>query len=205
MGDDTTADDLTAVARVLGEAFADDPVIMGLVGGGRARRDRATHLFTALLRAEAGDGAGTVVDVARDDDGAVLGVAVWERPGTHGATLPALVGQAPTFLRALGVTGVPRALTGRQALARCRPEQPHWYLGQIGVTAVARGTGVGSSLLEHRLRAADGTGVGAYLESSTERNRALYRRFGFEEQGEIPGVPAARPVAMWREPAPVTV
>lgn len=197
-----TVDDLSAVCRVLGEAFADDPVIVGLVGGGPARQARATHLFAALLRAEHRD---VVVDVARDDDGALLGVAVWERPGARGATVPALVREAPTFVRALGVAGVPRALTGRTALSRHRPSSPHWYLGQIGVTAAARGTGVGSTLLAHRLRTIDGTGAGAYLESSTERNRALYRRFGFEPQGEIPGVPAARPVAMWREPARATV
>jgi ribosomal protein S18 acetylase RimI-like enzyme len=198
-----TADELPVVARVLGEAFADDPVILGMVGGGQGRQDRARYLFAALLRAE--QDRGVVVDVARDDEGAVLGAAVWERPHARGATWPALVGEARTFLRALGITGVPRALAGRTALARYRPAWPHWYLGQIGVTAAARGTGVGSSLLEHRLRTVDESGVGAYLESSTERNRALYRRFGFESQGEIPGVPAARPVAMWREPVGVTV
>jgi ribosomal protein S18 acetylase RimI-like enzyme len=198
-----TADELPAVTRVLGEAFADDPVIVGMVGGGHGRQDRATYLFTALLRAELH--RGVVVDVARDDEGAVLGAAVWERPDAPGARLPELVGEARTFLRALGVTGVPRALAGRTALSRYRPAWPHWYLGQIGVAASARGTGVGSSLLEHRLRTVDDSRVGAYLESSTERNRALYRRFGFEPQGEIPGVPAARPVAMWREPVGVSV
>lgn len=198
-----TADELPAVARVLGEAFADDPVILGMVGGGDGRQDRATHLFRGLLQAESEHGV--VIDVARDSEGLVLGVAVWEPPDARGATLPALLGQARTFLLALGVTGVPRALTGWTALSRQRPTRPHWYLGQIGVAAIARGSGVGSSLLAHRLRTVDECGAGAYLESSTERNRALYRRFGFESRGEIPGVPAARPMAMWREPVAVTV
>lgn len=192
-----TPADLPAVAAVLGEAFEDDPVIVGFVGPRDGRRERATHLFGALLAAE-GDAA--VVDVVRGHDGALLGAAVWELPGTDGATLPALLGQTPGFLRALGLGGVRRALTGRSAFARRRPAEDHWYLGQIGVTAAARGAGVGSRLLEHRLRFIDAAGVGAYLESSTERNRGLYRRHGFEPQGVIDGVPHAEPVAMWRAP-----
>lgn len=193
-------DELPAVAAVLGEAFQDDPVVVGMVGRGAGRRERATHLYAALLRAEGADAV--VVDVARDDEGAVVGAAVWERPGTCGPSLPTLLREMPTFLRALGVAGVPRALRGLSAFSHSRPAGPHWYLGEIGVATAARGAGVGSRLLAHRLRHVDATGVGAYLESSTTRNRALYARHGFVERGEIRGVPGAHPVAMWREPRP---
>ena len=198
-----TGADMPDVANVLGEAFEDDPVILSMVGEGPGRRERATHFFTALLRAELG--CGVVVDVARDLGGAVIGAAVWEQPQVPSATLPALLGQTRTFVRAFGVTGIPRALTTRAALARCRPASPHWYLGQIGVAASARGAGVGSALLAHRLRHVDDARSGSYLESSTERNRALYLRHGFEEHGVIAGVRSAEPVAMWREPAPAGV
>ncbi len=193
-----TSVDLPDVAAVLGEAFEDDPVIVGMVGAGADRRERATHLFTALLHAELG--RGVVVDVARDTDGTILGAAVWERPDAAGATMPALLAQTRTFVRAVGLWGIPRALTARAALGRVRPTSPHWYLGQIGVVAAVRGTGIGSGLLAHRLRQVDDLGSGSYLESSTERNRALYLRHGFASRGVITGVPDARPVAMWREP-----
>lgn len=199
MGAATEAD-MPAVVDVLGEAFEDDPVILAMVGDGVGRRERATHLFRALLHAELG--RGVEVDVARDPADSVIGVAVWERPDAPGATLPALLGQTRTFVRACGVSGIPRALCTRAALARCRPTGPHWYLGQIGVAAAARGAGVGSSLLAHRLRQIDDARAGSYLESSTERNRSLYRRHGFAERGVIAGVPDAEPVAMWRRPVP---
>ncbi len=196
-----TSADLPDVACVLGEAFEDDPVIVSIVGPGAARRERATHLFNALLRAEHGNGV--VVDVARDTSGALLGAAVWEEPDGQGASLPALFAQAGTFVRAVGVLGIPRALATRSALARYRPGRPHWYLGQIGVASSVRGTGVGSHLLAHRLRQVDDSCAGSYLESSTERNRALYLRHGFASHGVIEGVPDAAPVAMWRAPVGV--
>jgi hypothetical protein len=47
---------------------------------------------------------------------------------------------------------------------------------------------------------ADAEGMPAYLESSNERNLALYARHGFEVASEvaIPGGPRIWP--MWREP-----
>ena len=51
------------------------------------------------------------------------------------------------------------------------------------------------------LERCDGEGVPAYLESSTERNRALYERNGFAmtERFHMPGRgPVVR--SMWREP-----
>jgi ribosomal protein S18 acetylase RimI-like enzyme len=71
-------------------------------------------------------------------------------------------------------------------------------LAEIGVSSAARGFGVGTLLLEHRLELIDHTRDAAYLESSTERNRALYRRHGFVELGIIEGLPSGAPMAMWR-------
>jgi len=193
-----TPDELDAVAAVLGEAFADDPVVVGMIGSADGRRERAAALYAALLRAE--DAAGLAVDVAREPDGTIVGAAVWERPGAPGATLGALLRETPGFVRALGLHRVPIALRGWSAFARQRPDEPHWYLGEIGVSAARRGRGIGSRLLAHRLRHVDEQRGAAYLESSTPRNRALYVRHGFEPRGEIRGVHAARPVAMWRAP-----
>jgi hypothetical protein len=46
----------------------------------------------------------------------------------------------------------------------------------------------------------DDEGMPAYLEATTERNRALYERHGFVALGplELPGGPTMQ--AMWREP-----
>lgn len=60
------------------------------------------------------------------------------------------------------------------------PHEPHWYLPLIGVEPMAQGRGLGTALLRHRLERCDAEGLPAYLEATTERNRDLYARHGFE-------------------------
>lgn len=188
--------DLPAAARVLAEAFRDDPVMAAILPGGR-RIERLTTLFTALLRGAAFETGS--VDLARRSDGdEILGVAAWEGPGA--ASLPWR--QLPGYLSALGVAGIVRAAALSSRLARHRPRSPHWYLAQIGVSPAARGLGVGGALLRSRLETLDVTRTTAYLESSTPDNRRLYGRLGFEEIAPIPGNRGASPMAMLRPPAP---
>ena len=186
--------DIDDTARVLAEAFADDPVLAGFVPAGARRSERRALLFAAMMRS--GPLAAGTVDVAVDARGRILGAAVWERPG--GVPTGRLLAQAPAFLGALGVRGALRAVGHLRALRRARPGLPHWYLAEVGVGAAARGLGVGSALLRHGLARVDAAGGAAYLESSTERNRALYRRSAFLELGTLPAVADARPAAMWR-------
>jgi len=186
--------DLEDVTRVLAEAFAEDPVLAGFVPAGPRQLERLALLFAALLRS--GPLPAGTVDVAVDARGGILGAAVWEAPG--GIATHRTLRQAPTFFRALGVAGALRAAVRLRTLDRARPGLPHWRLAEVGVSATARGLGVGSALLAHGLARVDADRSAAYLESSTERNRALYRRNGFAELGPLTGLAGARPVAMWR-------
>lgn len=190
--------DLVAAAGVLAEAFVDDPVTGPVVGGpARDRLVRTQHLFTGLLRTVIPDG--TVEVARRSGDAAVLGVAIWEAPGAP-AGIGRLASQLPSFWRACGPDGLWRAASTKHALDQHRPRRPHWYLQEIGVTAEARGQGVGGALLTSRLAGIDRDDAAAYLESSTEHNRRLYRRHGFVDVAPVRGV-AAAPMTMWRAPA----
>lgn len=182
--------------KPLADAFAEDPVMATFVSAGSDRRGRLEKLFWAMLRS--GPLAARTVDVAVDENGSILGTAVWEEPRRGRERSRSFVGQIPAFLDALGLRGALAALRYRAVLQHPRPVLPHWYLAEIGVSPEARGLGVGSLLLTHRLGLVDAAREGAYLESSTERNRALYRRFGFVEFGTIQGLPSGRPMAMWR-------
>lgn len=186
-------------ASVLASAFENETVMGSLVAGPN-RRARLAGLFGALMRS--GALASGRVDVARRDDGVVLGAAIWEAPGRH-ASILAQVRRAPEFVRALGWRGLPAAIRLQNLLGSYRPTEPHWYLAQIGVGDAARGAGVGSALLTSRLAAIDASGMPAYLESSNERNRALYRRYGFTTIADVRGIPGASPAAMWRPAATV--
>lgn len=190
--------DLAAAAAVLAEAFVDDPVT-GVVVGGPAhdKLARTHHLFLGLLRPVIADGT---VDVARRaGDTRLLGVAIWEAPAAV-TSMGRLASQLPSFWRACGPDGLWRAVTTKHAIDRHRPRRPHWYLQEIGVSAAARGQGVGGALLDARLAGVDCQDAPAYLESSTERNRRLYRRHGFVDVAPVRGV-AAAPMTMWRPPA----
>ena len=122
------------------------------------------------------------------------GTALWLPPGVHSdeeeldAVLESTV--EPSL--------APETATIFERMATYHPAEPHWYLAQIGVSAEARGMGVGSALLESRLKKIDAEGLPTYLESSNERNRSLYRRHGFESIASIDGIPNASPEAMWR-------
>lgn len=193
------AAELAPASAILAEAFAQDPVMAAVVPGTRRRHERLIDLFHGLLAS--GPYATGTVDLARDADGTILGVAAWEGPHAERGALARQASELPRFARALGWLGMPRALSLLSRLARHRPRAPHWYLAEIGVSAAARGRGVGKALLSAQLDTLDATRQTAYLESSTPDNRRLYRRLGFEELSPIEGVPGARPVAMLRLPA----
>lgn len=65
------------------------------------------------------------------------------------------------------------------------PHEPVWYLPFVGVDPAHQGQGHGADLVRAGLIRADADGLPAYLEATSERNRALYERLGFEVVGEI--------------------
>jgi len=80
------------------------------------------------------------------------------------------------------------------------PEEPHWYLPVIGTRPDMQGRGHGAALLRPVLEICDRTGVPAYLEATTERNRALYARHGFVATAEIRAADCPPLTAMVRRP-----
>lgn len=105
---------------------------------------------------------------------------------------------APEYAAALG-PHLWRGLRAEQVAQRYHPHYDHWYLYVIGASPAAQGRGVGRALLEHGLARADSAGDAAYLEATTPRSAALYRRLGFVDLGNQP----SGTTGMWR-PAKVT-
>ena len=70
----------------------------------------------------------------------------------------------------------------------------------LGTEPERQGNGIGSALMQPVLDDCDEHGIGAYLESSKERNIAFYGRHGFKVTEEIL-LPKGPPVwGMWRDP-----
>lgn len=61
----------------------------------------------------------------------------------------------------------------------------YYYLYFLGTDTEARGQGLGSAFLKYAQQVARKAGKPIYLESSTETNKALYLRHGFEVAKEI--------------------
>ena len=187
-----TAADVDAIAAALARAFEDDP-LMDYIFPARARLDRVTRFFAYELRA---------TFLGYDEvwtTGDCRGAAVWAPPDKWRLPIRKALRGVPTMLRVLGARVAP-ALRAQSTVARAHPPGPHYYLASLGTDPAYQGTGVGSTVLTPVLDRCDREGIGAYLESSKEKNLPFYSRQGFEVTRELP-LPGGPSVwLMWREP-----
>lgn len=189
--------DIPALARVLGRAFQDDPVISWLQPDPVRRAAAVPGFFGAMTRHHFMSGAGVEIAVTESGVGAA---ALWDPPGRWEQTPREQLAMVPAVLRAFrGRLGVVRALS--EQMKAVHPEEPHWYLAVIGSDPEARGGGFGSALMRSRLDRCDAECAPAYLESSNADNVPYYLRFGFEVTGEITMADGGPTLwCMWRSP-----
>lgn len=189
--------DVKTLARVLGRAFFDDPLMMWMVPDDVRRAKALPRVFGAMTRHHYL--AGDAVEVS-SRAGALGAAALWGPPGRWQQTPREELRMMPTLLLAMG-----RHLGRGQGVAELmkhhHPEEPHWYLGVIGSDPGMRGAGLGHALMRSRLDRCDAEGAPAYLESTKESNVPYYLRFGFEVTGELT-VAGGGPTIwqMWRRP-----
>ncbi|KWX66279.1 GNAT family N-acetyltransferase [Mycobacterium sp. NAZ190054] len=190
--------DVKALARVLGRAFFDDPVMMWMVPDDAKRAKALPRVFGAMTRHHFL--AGDAVEVAART-GTVGAAALWDPPGRWKQTPREELRMMPAFLLAMG-RHTRRGQGVADLMKQHHPEEPHWYLGVIGSDPDLRGAGLGHALMRSRLDRCDAEGAPAYLESTKESNVPYYLRFGFEVTGELT-VPRGGPTMwqMWRSPA----
>ncbi|HWE65254.1 MAG TPA: GNAT family N-acetyltransferase [Acidimicrobiales bacterium] len=189
-----TSADVEPMAAQLCRAFADDPV-MAHIFRHEARRPAAMRAyFTTQMRKDFLAFGGCLTT---DDH---MGSAVWAPAGK-----PMLTGLAglTTMLAVLPYVASHLATTVKMLslVESMHPHEPHWYLATLGTDPARQGQGVGSALMRPVLEHCDRNGIGAYLESSKERNVPFYARHGFAVVKEVP-LPGGGPTiwTMWREP-----
>jgi GNAT superfamily N-acetyltransferase len=193
-----TADegDRELVARLLDEAFQDDPVSVWVFPDAAHRRAKHPGLmgmFTEVVLAEGR------VDVTEDGTACALWLPV-----------PADAGHAdeeddgPVRLReAVDPDNERVELIGRLTAGIHPAGRAHEYLWMIGVAPERQGEGLGTALVRSVLDRCDREGLPAYLEASNADSRRLYERLGFALTGrplDLPDGPRMWP--MWREPQP---
>ncbi|NXY97791.1 GNAT family N-acetyltransferase [Streptomyces sp. BR123] len=190
--------DRDAVARLLDEAFREDPV--------------SSWVFPDPEHRAAVHGAflGVFVDVALEEgridyaaDGSAA--ALWLRVPAGEPEEGAAEDDVPARMRAAADPDNERCeLVGRLTGAVHPTSEEHEYLLMIAVAPGRQGEGLGARLMRPVLERCDREGVPAYLEASSERSMRLYERLGWEFTGEavrLPEGPLMWP--MWRKPQPL--
>jgi ribosomal protein S18 acetylase RimI-like enzyme len=168
-------------AAVLGSrAFYDDPFFVHLSDRSMLRA-RGLALYIRTHLAVLGETA--VTTTARDAAGILVGICVWQRPGTYPLPVANQVREMGGSLRALipRPASLVKGLRYTLAVEKARPRFDHWYLCLLAADPMVWRRGIGTALLEPSLAAVDEDGLPCYLETQKEANIAYYRRFGFEE------------------------
>jgi ribosomal protein S18 acetylase RimI-like enzyme len=190
--------EITRAADVATQAFIDDNYFRYLMHNARVRARALPLLFSGQLR-HSGEHAHTVC--ARDENGQIVGVALWVEPGQWPPALSVQLAQTPSSLRALfrHPSTLRRAGTYLRTILKVHPKELNWYLPLIAVDPSVQGQGVGTILMLDGLARMEKDGVGGYLETQKEDNLAFYGRFGYQLRDTLHPVADGPPYyTMWR-------
>jgi ribosomal protein S18 acetylase RimI-like enzyme len=191
-----TAADVGAVARMLSRAFVDDPVATW-AWRPEGLRPAALERFHAIRVRQLLD------EQEVWTTGELSCAAVWAPPRRWRMTLRETAALAPCFAHPRLLGRMPLVAAGWHGLERKHPAKPHhWYLAVLGTDPDSQGRGLGSAVLAPVLEQCDLDGVGAYLESSKERNIDFYARHGFRVLEELRLFRGPSMWKMWRDPRP---
>jgi ribosomal protein S18 acetylase RimI-like enzyme len=180
-----TAADIPKLARVLADAFADDPYFGFLAGEAAGRDERMLAGWTGVLRFSSARLSDTYTT------GDLAGAAIWIPPDHKPPLLDAIrVGPAMARLTGWGrLRAVADAVGELERRRHAHVPEPHYYLSALGVEPGRQGQGIGTALMRPVLDRCDRDHLPAYLETATERNVPLYERHGFSivEELTLPG------------------
>lgn len=191
-----TKADLRVLSAALARAFFDDPVAIWSCKPERLRprvleRFHSTRLRQLLERDEVWT------------DTQLRCAALWAPPKQWRESPRQDLEIARCLLHPRLIWRMPLLARGFGSVELAHPrEPPHWYLAVLGTDPSAQGQGLGSAALVPVLERCDADGVGAYLESSKERNIAFYARHGFRVTRELELPRGPKMWAMWRDPRP---
>ncbi|MGI5445448.1 GNAT family N-acetyltransferase [Streptomyces sp. CA-243310] len=183
--------DRDAVARLLDEAFREDPVSCWVFPDPEHRAAVHGKFLGVFVDVVLADGR---IDYATDGSAAAL----WLRIP---AGEPEGEDEVPARMRAVADPDNERCeLVGRLTGEVHPTSEEHEYLLMIAVAPDRQGEGLGTELMRPVLERCDREGLPAYLEASSERSRGLYERLGWEFTGtavRLPEGPLMWP--MWRK------
>ena len=186
--------DLTEIAATVAAGFFDDPVTRWLVPDADQRRQLVQPMFELYVGPYLPLGESYLTE---DGNGA----AVWMVPHQQLMTPSRRRPSVPPSWSWCRRTSPPRCFQLAEVFAQHHPEEPLYYCQFLSTVPAFQGRGIGSMFLRDMLGRADREGMPAYHEATSPRNRALYERHGYVNQGEFE-LPDGGPTLwrMWRDP-----
>jgi GNAT superfamily N-acetyltransferase len=186
-----TETDLPTFSQTLAEAFFTDPVFEWWIPD-QGRRKQILPAFFGVVAEATLPGE----ELYTTDE--VLGAAVWMPPGGQFSE-DDMADLGPKLERATEEY----AETLFEFLALMdekHPVEAHFYLFLLGTRTAWQSQGIGSALMKVVLDRCDREGTPAYLEATSEGNKRLYLRHGFEVTEELRLRDAPPLWCMWRAP-----
>lgn len=175
-------EDVGGAVAALGDAFAEDPLMLHLFRENPAGvRAGATAFFSILLKARIALGMPAYV--------------LWQADGVAGAVMgydtsrpawPATITEEWMRFEA-SIPGFAERLAAYDGICEVhQPSDDHYYLGVIGVHPSAQGKGAGKAMLDAfcALSDADPRSRGVYLDTANPGSLQFYYNNGFELRGE---------------------
>jgi GNAT superfamily N-acetyltransferase len=191
-----TKADSPALAKMLARAFDDDPVAEWVSPHGPTRARMLERFHASRLRHLLPHG-----EVWMTEDGGAA--AVWAPPEQGGTTVRHELELFRAVTKPRTLARLPRIQKGMNQMEKEHPHEPaHYYLAVVGTEPSMQGRGLGTAALEPVLAQCDQDGIGAYLESSKERNVDYYARFGFRTMKVLHLPKGPDMWLMWRDPRP---
>ena len=187
------------VARVLADAFLDDPAWVAIgPARERARLRLLRAYYRVVLRETAAHGGPAWCAL---QDGVVVGTAVTFADGLAYPPPRALIAEGLPFLAAGPGPAIRGALVDGVFKKR-HPHEPHVYLWQLAAHPSAQRQGAGRALMGRVLEEAERRDSPVYLETTKPENVPYYGSFGFRVVDEAKLPRGAQVWFMLRDLAP---
>jgi ribosomal protein S18 acetylase RimI-like enzyme len=163
-------------ARILAEAFQDDPLFKYALLDERKRQMNLVSLFKLNVR------YGLQFGEVHSIPGA--GIAIWLPPGQSKISVPralrAGMWMTPFIIGLKAVLRLGQYNGVSESLHTQFAPDLHWYLFLLAVKPAFQGRGLGSRLLEHGLDRADASHMPCALETNNPSAVPFYQKHGFE-------------------------
>jgi len=183
-----SADRFEDVVTAFSDAFRDYAVMRYVIGEAGDEYDERLRSLVGYFTASRFLRGYPVLGI-ESNDGRILAAANINPP--HGVAAPPELTKTYEALAAgLGDAAIARYQAFMAAAEPLEPDEPHYYLGMLGVVRDAQGRGYARRLLEavHAMSRAAPESRGVSLTTETPKNLSFYEHFGYRilGRGETP-------------------